>query len=84
MVILAGFDIERVLLLIVMIGLTIYSFRRGWKQAHSGSKVEQPGHSGSTMYSDENYPFYLCGGFVFGCILAAATVGMFFWMLNEA
>jgi len=55
----------------------LYSYYRGFKQSKSGS-VDH-----NNVESDINVPFWKCTGTVYGYILTAATIGIYFLMLAD-
>lgn len=56
----------------------LYSFYRGYRQSKSGSLEDSGG--GGTRESDINVPFYKCPATIYGYILTAAAIAVYFLM----
>ena len=71
-------------LFIIPLGLflgSLWSFYRGYRSSKSNSTT-QDGFRG-VKNNTGNVPIWNTSGFVFGCILLAATIGTMLWMNAE-
>jgi len=57
---------------------SLWSFYRGYRSSKSNSSL-----TNIRVDNTGNVPIYQTSGFVFGCILLAATIGIVLWMNSE-